>query len=75
MEVVERGTNNHNVGEMEQKISRSEDEVKTFKQDMRLSKTKLHPYSRNQFIYPAHSNYTFNYGHMTPCWHNLNLAA
>ena len=26
----------------------------------------FHPYPKNQFIYHAHSNYVFRYGHMMP---------
>ena len=34
----------------------------------------LHPYSRNRFIYHAHSNYAFRCEHMTQCQHNLGTT-
>ena len=42
---------------------------------MRLSKTMLHPYSKNRFIDHAHSNHAFRYGRMTPCPHNHQRLA
>ena len=42
---------------------------------MRVSKTILHAYSCNRFIYHAHWNYVFHYGRMTRCEHNLNTTA
>ena len=42
---------------------------------MRLSKTMLHPYSKNRFLDHAHSNYAFRYGRMTPCPHNPDTTA
>ena len=56
MEVMEKGAKS------ESGTNGDQTEAKALELYMRISKVMLHPYSRNPFMYHAHSNYAFRCG-------------